>query len=182
MKAIALWNPDKKSKYSFSLDKIRGFVSFTQNDNSIVKVNIFIEGLPDGNHGIHIHEKGVSQVYNLKSADCCDKLGGHFNIGESWTLTEPNGTRHGYHTGDMCFNIYSQNGVATYTYYDEKISLKEDDENCVLERSVVIHEGEDDCGKGLYVDEEKNIQSLISGNAGGRLACAEIRLVKDPTF
>ena len=182
MKAVALWNPDKKSKYSFSLSKIKGYVLFTQNDSTTVKVNIFIEGLPDGNHGIHIHEKGVSHVSDLTSADCCDKLGGHFNVEESWSLTEPNGTRHGKHTGDLCLNINSKNGIATHTYFDDKISLDEEAENCILERSVVIHEDEDDLGKGLYYDEEKNIQSMISGNAGFRLACAEIRLIRDPKF
>ena len=181
MKAVALWDYNKLSKYSFSLLKVKGFVLFTQLEKD-VKVSIFIEGLPDGKHGIHIHEKGVSEVINFEDIDCCDKLGGHFNISESWGLTEPNGTKHGNHTGDLCLNINSIDGVASYTYIDEKISLREEDENCVLNRSVVIHEDEDDLGKGFYADEDKNVESLISGNSGKRICCAEIRLIKDKNF
>jgi len=82
----------------------------------------------------------------------------------------------------MCLNIESYDGQATYTYFDYKISLREEEENCVLNRSVVIHQNEDDLGKGLYSDEEKNIQSLITGNAGDRIACAEIRMIIDSSF
>jgi Cu-Zn family superoxide dismutase len=176
MKAVAIWNPDKKSKYSDSFIKMKGFVLFIQKEEC-VKVNIFIEGLEDGNHGIHIHEKGVSEVINLGSANCCDELGGHYNSEESWSLENPLGIRHGEHSGDMCLNINSSNGIATYTYYDKKINVEE-----IIGRSVVIHEDEDDGGKGLYIEEEQNIQSLITGNAGKRLGCAEIRLILDENF
>jgi len=181
MKAIALWDPNKKSKYNFTLENISGYVIFTQLESN-VKVNIFIQGLTEGKHGIHIHEKGVSEIFNIADADCCDKLGGHFNIENSWSLTDPHGIIHGQHTGDMCLNITSKNGVASCSYYDDKISLIEGDENCVVNRSVVIHEDEDDCGKGLYSSEEKNIKSLITGNSGSRLACAQIRVIKDENF
>ena len=68
------------------------------------------------------------------------------------------------------------------TYFDKKISLDKEEKNCVLGRSVVIHADEDDMGKGLYVEEDKNAQTLVTGNAGDRLACAEIRIIKDPNF
>ena len=177
MEAIAFWNPEKLSKYSFSSVKIKGFVLFTQLENS-VKVNIYIEGLSDGNHGIHIHEKGLSEVNNFEDIDCCEKLGGHFNVEEKWSLTHPNGTKHGEHTGDLCLNILSKDNIVTHTFFDEKISLHEDDDRSIIGRSVVIHKDEDDVGKGLYLEEEKNVQILVSGNAGERIACAEIRLTK----
>ena len=177
MQAIALWNPEKLSKYSFSSIKLKGFVLFTQLEDS-VKVNIFVEGLSEGNHGIHIHEKGLAEIRDFNDIDCREKLGGHFNVEEKWSLTHPNGTKHGRHTGDLCLNIHSKDGVVTHTFFDDKISLYEDDERSVINRSVVIHKDEDDGGKGLYLDEEKNVQSLITGNAGERLACAEIRLIK----
>lgn len=176
MKAIAFWNPDKKSKYSFSKEKLKGFVLLIQKEDC-VKVNIFVEGLPDGNHGIHIHEKSLSEIYDLEDANCCDQLGGHYNNEESWSLTEPNGTKHGHHSGDMCLNISSKNGLVNHTYFDKKFRLKD-----VLDRTIVIHEDEDDGGCGLYLDEEKNVQSLVTGNAGERLACAQIRLITDKNF
>lgn len=182
MKATAIWSADKISKYSYSDQKISGYIIFTQTINDGVKVNIYIEGLSEGYHGIHIHEKAVSEIFNLESANCCELLGGHFNTTENWSLTEPNGTRHGEHTGDMCFNIFSQNGIVSYTYFDKKISLDKNLDNCILNKSVVIHSDKDDEGKGVYDIEEKNSLSLITGNAGDRIACAEIRLIKDPKF
>ena len=183
MKAVALWNPGKISKYNYSTINIRGFLIFTQhNRNESVKVSIYISGLPDGLHGIHIHEKSMSEISDIDDANCCNLLGGHFNVGPKWAVDEPNGTRHGHHTGDLCMNISSVYGTVSHTYIDDKISLFEEDENCVLEKTVVIHEDEDDEGKGLYIEEEKNIQSLITGNAGARLACAEIRPILDPNF
>mgnify|MGYP003122818536 CR=1 FL=1 len=182
MKAVAIWNRDNYSKYSHSNEKITGYVLFTQTKHDGVKVNIYIEGLTDGLHGIHIHEKSLSHIKDLETANICELLGGHFNVGESWSLTEPNGTKHGEHTGDMCFNIDSKDNIVNYTYYDKKISLDKNLDNCVINRSVVIHSEMDDQGKGLYADEEKNSQTFITGNAGERVACAEIRLIKDPNF
>jgi Cu-Zn family superoxide dismutase len=40
-----------------------------------------------------------------------------------------------------------------------------------LGRSIVIHESIDDCGFG------HNKESLITGNAGGRMACAVIGIM-----
>lgn len=183
MKAVALWSTKKNSKFSYAVIPIHGCVLFSQpKKDDQVKVNIFVKGLPDGLHGIHIHEKPVSEVIDLDEANCCDQLGGHFHVGEKWDLNTPNGTRHGKHTGDMCKNIYSELSKTAYTYYDDKISLYRDEDNCVLNRSVVIHEDEDDEGKGLYIEDKKNIESLITGNAGARLACAEIREILDPNF
>lgn len=44
----------------------------------------------------------------------------------------------------------------------------------VVGRSVVVHENEDDLGRGVG---DKKEESLKTGNAGGRLACSVIGLM-----
>ena len=51
-------------------------------------------------------------------------------------------------------------------FYDELVTLY--GPNSVFGRTLVIHDGIDDLGLG------GNKESLITGNAGGRLACAVI--------
>ena len=183
MKAIVLWKKSKKSPYSMSDVPLEGYTLFIQNKpEDEVEVLVYLEGLEDGNHGFHIHEKGFSAIHNCMDAtDCCKLLGGHFNVGPSWSLEEPHGTKHGDHNGDLCFNIFSENGVVSKKFYSSKISLFPG-EKSVINRSLVIHEDEDDEGKGQYEDEEKNIESLITGNAGKRIACGEIRKVDEKSF
>ena len=184
MKCVCLWNPGKRTNYSYStIPSLRGFVFLNQEKpEEDVKVVIYINGLEDGLHGIHIHEKSMTDVKDLNATNCCDKLGGHFNVGSSWSLTDPHGTPHGSHTGDLCLNIRSKDRKAYFCYYDSKISLFEGDKRNVTNRTVVIHENEDDLGKGIYLEEDKNIASLVNGNAGKRVSCAEIRKIMDPDF
>jgi len=174
MLASVNWN--KKEKYSLSSYDIIGFVEFYQkNKNDPVEVCVYIEGLPDGIHGFHIHEKPVQEI-DGKAEDCCAKLGGHFNVGKKWSLECQDGKKHGIdgHTGDLCNNLYTEKGITEKKFYDHKISLFQGEENCILGKSIIIHENEDDCGLREYLDENKNIERYITGNAGKRIACGNI--------
>lgn len=176
MEAIVLFNPNKNSIYSISLYPLEGYILFQQeNKEEPVRINIYLNGLPDGFHGFHIHEKGVSDVnLNIDVEGCCNKLGGHFNVGDSWSLKNLKGTKHPYHTGDLCHNIEVVNGFVEYKFEDNKISLYNDDIRNIIGRSIVIHSDEDDLGRANYVEGENNVESYISGNSGKRIACGEI--------
>ena len=139
---------------------VTGKVFFSQNKNSSkVKVEYEIYGLSDGKHGFHVHEYG-------DVTDNCMSACSHFN---------PFGKVHGgrkskeRHVGDLG-NIISKNNVAKGYFYDKIISLKFNKKNCIVGRSIVVHEDEDDLGKG------GNEESLKTGNAGKRLACGVIGL------
>jgi Cu-Zn family superoxide dismutase len=77
------------------------------------------------------------------------------------------------HVGDLG-NIYSDdNGIARYTFRDDVIKLS--GKHSIIGRSVVIHEKPDDCGQGQGTDRA---ESLKTGNAGKRIACAVIGYAK----
>ena len=177
-KAIVLWNREKNNNYSLSEKSLDGFVLFVQeNIDSVVKISIYLEGLEDGEYGFHIHEKGINSCENKENVkDCCDSLGGHFNVGVKWSPLEPRGTKHGEHTGHLCFNIIFEDSICSFDFTDDKISLYNEKENCVLGKSLVIHQDRDDMGLVRYPEEDfkKNINRFITGNAGERIACGEI--------
>lgn len=155
---------------------IEGCVKFSQKDiNDVVRVEVKINGLEDGFHGFHIHEKKIED-FELSVEDCCKKLGGHFNVGEKWSLENQNGTKHGAcgHNGDLCNNIYVKNNYVEKYFNCNNISLFEEKEEYIIGRSIIIHEDKDDCGLIDYDDENKNIERFITGNAGKRIACSNI--------
>jgi len=74
------------------------------------------------------------------------------------------------HVGDLGNVQANSDGVAEFTIKADRIDLIGD--RSIIGRAIVIHENEDDLGKGG--DEE----SLKTGNAGDRLACGVITLTK----
>ena len=90
----------------------------------------------------------------------------------------PYGTTHGSpdmkkrHVGDLGNITTSAKGEAKYTFYDNLIRLRGSKCN-IIGRGLIIHEKEDDCGHG------GDAESLKTGNAGKRIACAVIGYAKD---
>jgi Cu-Zn family superoxide dismutase len=145
-------------------DGIKGYVKLSEDlTNNMVKIDLNITGLnPNSLHGFHVHEAG-------DLTDKCTSMCAHFN---------PYGNTHGCpgmskrHVGDLG-NIKTNNkGDAKYTFYDNVIKLRGTKCN-IIGRGLIIHEDEDDCGKG------GNAESLKTGNAGKRIACAVIGFSKE---
>lgn len=143
-----------------------GTILFHQCDcQSKVTVIFDIQGPPNGEFACHIHSYG-----DLRQG--CKSLGPHWN---------PHNTTHGYtfdqsrpsHAGDLVGNIITDSrGKYQFMYTDPKITLN--GHLSIIGRSIVIHDGVDDLGLG------GNAESLITGNAGGRMDCAVIGLAKPP--
>ncbi|XP_048234172.1 superoxide dismutase [Cu-Zn], chloroplastic isoform X1 [Ricinus communis] len=132
---------------------VEGVVTLTQGDDGPTTVNVRITGLTPGLHGFHLHEYG-------DTTNGCMSTGAHFN---------PKGLTHGSpedeirHAGDLGNIVANADGVAEATIVDSQIPLS--GPNAVIGRALVVHELEDDLGKGGHE------LSLTTGNAGGRLAC-----------
>ncbi|KAH8358053.1 hypothetical protein KR084_001223 [Drosophila pseudotakahashii] len=132
--------------------QVKGNVTFTQNDcGQNVHVRIQLEGLKEGKHGFHIHEKG-----DLTNG--CISMGAHYN---------PDKVDHGgpdhevRHVGDLGNLEANSSGIVDITYTDPVITLT--GKLAVIGRGVVVHELEDDLGLGNHTDSKK------TGNAGGRI-------------
>ncbi|XP_054855487.1 extracellular superoxide dismutase [Cu-Zn] [Eublepharis macularius] len=117
----------------------------------------YLDGFPTGTdlngRAIHIHQFG-----DLSRG--CDSTGGHYN---------PFQVYHPHHPGDFG-NFYPKDGQIRTLMTNLQATLF--GAQAVLGRSVVIHENEDDMGKG------NNAASLESGNSGKRLACCVIGYCK----
>lgn len=143
----------------FQSRKIKGTVHFTEDSaKQSVLIDIHITGLKiNGKHGFHIHECG-------DMSEQCESMCAHFN---------PYNKSHGgadsavRHVGDLGNLISDKNGVAHYQMHDSKIALRGAKCN-IIGRGLIIHQDEDDCGLGA------NAESLVTGNAGKRIACAVI--------
>uniref|UniRef100_H9BQP8 Superoxide dismutase [Cu-Zn] n=1 Tax=Salicornia europaea TaxID=206448 RepID=H9BQP8_SALEU len=137
---------------------VEGVVTLTQENEGPTTVSVRITGLTPGNHGFHLHEFG-------DTTNGCISTGPHFN---------PNGMTHGApedevrHAGDLGNIVANTDGVAEAKIVDNQIPLS--GPNSVVGRALVVHELEDDLGKGGHE------LSLSTGNAGGRLACGVVGL------
>lgn len=137
---------------------IEGVVNLFQEDDGPTTVKVKISGLAPGKHGFHLHQFG-------DTTNGCMSTGPHFN---------PQGLTHGApedevrHAGDLGNVVAGPDGVAEATIVDSQIPLS--GPNSVIGRAFVIHELEDDLGKGGHE------LSSTTGNAGGRLACGIVGL------
>jgi Cu-Zn family superoxide dismutase len=145
-------------------DNIKGTVKFKENNyDDNINISLNISGLtPNSKHGFHIHEAG-------DLTDKCTSMCSHFN---------PLHKTHGCpgmknrHVGDLG-NIHTNSkGECKYSFNDNIIKLRGSKYN-IIGRGLIIHADEDDCGKGG--DDE----SLKTGNAGKRIACAVIGYSKN---
>ena len=129
----------------------------------MMRIKYDIQGLSDGDHGFHIHEYG-----DLRNG--CVSAGPHFNPYHNvhGGLDSPSTKRH---LGDLG-NITSKNGRAKGTLHAPHLKLAQG-KTAILGRMIVVHENKDDLGLGTG---NKRKESLLTGNAGKRLACGIIGL------
>ncbi|VDM91964.1 unnamed protein product, partial [Onchocerca ochengi] len=126
---------------------------------SITTISGSVSGLTPGLHGFHVHQYG-------DQTNGCTSAGGHYN---------PYGKTHGdpndriKHIGDLGNIVAGANGVAEVYINSYHIKLR--GPLSVIGRSLVVHENPDDLGQGTGSMRE---ESLKTGNAGSRLACAVI--------
>lgn len=147
---------------------IIGTITFSQNsgENKItISGRLQLTGdfvLTNTSIGFHIHTTS-----NFTNG--CDSAGSHYN---------PENKNHGgpsdsnRHVGDLGNIIFDPNTrAATVQITDTVITLV--GKESVVGRSLVLHKGTDDLGKG------GNEESLKTGNSGGRYACGAIVLASD---
>jgi len=131
---------------------VRGTLHMQQHDRQVV-ITGEVNGLTPGHHGIHVHTNGNCDSPDGQSA------GGHYN---------PSGAMHGgpgspnAHIGDLGNIEADPSGRAIVQISSERISLTIFGMNSIIDRSIVIHAGEDD------------LKTDSAGNSGARVACGFI--------
>ena len=133
---------------------IKGILYLTQTKTGVV-IKGTINGLAPGKHGFHIHQYG-------DMTDGCQSMGTHYNY---HNLYHGNLTDTCKHMGDLG-NITADNTGKCYVHVKTELSLN--GLYSIVGRSMVVHEKEDDLGRG------GNEESKKTGNSGNRLLCGII--------
>lgn len=121
-----------------------------------VRVDVTVEQLPPGPHGIHIHAVGKCDGPDFKTA------GAHYNPASKKHGRDNPG---GPHNGDLPNLEVGPDGKATTSLLDTNVTLS-DGPNSLFQdggTSIVIHAEQDD------------YRTDPSGNSGGRIACGVIQ-------
>jgi len=140
--------------------KCNGTIHMEEKNNKTIIYGT-ITGLKPGKHGFHIHETG-------DLTEGCSSLCSHYN---------PFHKNHGgiqdkdRHVGDLGNIEANEKGVAKFYYEDKLIKLR--GKYSVIGRSFVVHEDEDDLGKGHHKD------SKTTGHSGKRIGCGVIGYAKN---
>ena len=133
---------------------VMGTVVFKE-ENGMVTMTANIEGLSEGSHAIHLHEKSDC------SAPDGTSTGGHWN-----PTGQPHGkwgSAEGYHKGDIGNIEAGADGKATLTFSTDEWCIGCGDPNKdIMGKGIIVHQGVDD-----FVTQP-------TGNAGGRVACGGI--------
>ena len=137
-----------------------GSLHLTQDARGVVHVNVQVQGLSTGLHGIHIHAVGSCVAPTFASA------GGHYNpFAHQHGLENPNGP----HAGDLPNLIVNPDGVGRLTGVTDGVTITPgpttlfDTTAGAVGSAFIIHANEDD-----------QLTDATNGNSGARIACAVI--------
>jgi Cu-Zn family superoxide dismutase len=140
-----------------------GWVKLSEDRTGVVHVNVKVEGMTPGLHGIHMHAVGSCTT----TATAFDGAGGHFNpFGHQHGLDNPAGP----HAGDLPNLVVDADGSGTLNAKTELVSLGAGTTSLLDANgsAFIIHANQDD-----QVSDVAN-GGPANGGSGARVACAVI--------
>jgi Cu-Zn family superoxide dismutase len=157
--AGATGTPHAKGTFIDTTGQPVGWVRLLEDASGVVHVNVHVEGLTPGLHGIHIHAVGACTPTFAAA-------GPHYNpLGHEHGLDNPNGA----HAGDLPNLIVNADGVGHLDAKTDGVTISAgpttlfDSTPLAVGSAFIIHANEDD-----------QITNLTNGNSGARVACAVI--------
>ena len=142
-------------------EKVNATIKLEEHNN-ITTISGKVSGLnPNQKHAIHIHEYG-------DMTDGCTSSCAHYN---PYNMTHGGPNSSIRHVGDLGNITADMNGNCEFVLIDKLVKLNS--VHSVIGRAIVIHEDEDDLGKGNHSD------SLITGHAGKRIGCGVIGIASN---
>lgn len=133
-------------------EKVQGAMQ-VEDMNDQLKITATVTGLkPNSKHGFHIHENGVCEGPDYKTA------GGHFN---PYKMPHGQPKAKKSHLGDLGNLEADSKGVAKKEIMIPK--HESDDLNKIIGKALIVHSDDDD------------LKSQPSGDAGSRIACGIIK-------
>lgn len=155
---------DDNKEYDFEVETIVmnsdeeeiGTATFKQDPEGLVTLELKLEGLEEGEYGMHIHTVGLATAPTFEDA------GGHFNPEDVEHGTE---SETGPHAGDLPNLVVGEDGTVDEIIEIPHVSLDPEGENTLNSTdgtTLIIHEGTDD-----YTTQP-------TGDAGDRQAAAVI--------
>ena len=143
-----------------------GTVTFVELADGGVYVDYDVRGLDPGEHGLHVHENAScapADVDGDGEAEPAGAAGGHFNPGSN-PHGAPADPRDERHAGDLGNVTVGADRSARGTTQDDVLAF--DGPTSPVGHAVIVHGGRDD------------LTSQPSGDAGARVACGVVRLVR----
>ena len=144
---------------------IVGVVRVTDLDADKTRVRATVNSLPPGFHGFHVHAVGQCTPPDFTSA------GGHFN---------PTGSPHPSHAGDQPVLLVNEDGTGQLAFVTDRYSVADlfDADGS----AYIVHANPDNYANipTRYHSHTYDVfgpdpDTLATGDAGGRLACGEVR-------
>jgi Cu-Zn family superoxide dismutase len=133
-----------------------GSIHLTQDGSGVVHVDVKVEGLSAGRHGIHIHAVGSCIAPTFASA------GGHYNpLGQQHGLLNPSGP----HAGDLPNLIVNDEGIGRLHVTSDRVTL-----------SAGVAGLFDGNGSAFIIHANPDDQVTDAGNggSGARIACGAV--------
>ncbi|XP_042905545.1 copper chaperone for superoxide dismutase isoform X2 [Parasteatoda tepidariorum] len=127
---------------------IFGVIRFHQTLEDLCVIDGTIDGLPPGEHGLHVHEYG-------DLSDLPMSIGPHFNPTESSHGGQNDASRH---YGDLGNIFADSKGRASFRIEDHQLKVHE-----IIGRSIAVSSDKDDFGLG------NSESSKMDGNSGTRV-------------
>jgi superoxide dismutase, Cu-Zn family len=135
-----------------------------------LSITVSVTGLPVGEHGLHVHERGECKEGFDPAEDAVvpfGAAGGHVDPFFTRNHDDPNRSADMAHAGDIPMITVAEDGAGTLSYSTADMTLG-DNPASILNRSLIIHADVDD------------YESDPAGNSGERIACGAI--LATPSF